>query len=105
VAAGYVIAIENGPVLYHAGDTSVFSDMQLIRELYAPEIGFLPIGDYYTMGPKGAALAAKYLGVKTVIPIHDGTFPALTGTPEQLEEHLKGTDVEVLKAKPGEVLR
>jgi L-ascorbate metabolism protein UlaG (beta-lactamase superfamily) len=103
-AAGFVIAIDSGPVLYHAGDTAVFSDMQLIRELHAPEIGFLPIGDYYTMGPKAAALAAKYLGLKAVVPIHYGTFPVLTGTPKQLEEHLKGTSIEVLKAEPGVTL-
>lgn len=102
---GFVIAIEGGPVIYHAGDTGVFLDMQLIRELYAPEIGFLPIGDYYTMGPKAAGLAAKYLGLKSVVPIHYGTFPALTGTPEELEGHLAETGIEVLKAEPGETLR
>ena len=101
---GYVIEIEGGPVLYHAGDTSAFLDMQLIRDLYAPEIGFLPIGDYYTMGPKAAAVAARYLGLKTVVPIHYGTFPVLTGTPEELEKHLSGTGIEVLKPKPGEAL-
>ncbi len=105
VPAGFVIAIDGGPVLYHAGDTGVFLDMQLIRDLYAPEIGFLPIGDYYTMGPKAAALAAKYLGLKTVVPIHYGTFPALTGTPEEVERHLAGTSIEVLKAEPGKTLR
>jgi L-ascorbate metabolism protein UlaG (beta-lactamase superfamily) len=104
-AIGLVIAIEDGPVLYHAGDTSVFSDMQIIRQLYAPEIGLLPIGDHYTMGPAAAALAAKYLGVQTVIPIHYGTFPQLTGTPEELEGHLKGTGIKVLEATPGETLR
>jgi L-ascorbate metabolism protein UlaG (beta-lactamase superfamily) len=103
-AIGFVIAIEGGPVIYHAGDTSVFSDMQIIRELYAPEIGLLPIGDHYTMGPKAAALAAKYLGVKTVVPIHYGTFPQLTGTPEELEGYLKGSGVKVLKPAPGEAL-
>jgi len=101
---GFVIDIEGGPVIYHAGDTSVFSDMQIIRELYAPEIGLLPIGDHYTMGPKAAALAAKYLGIKTIIPIHYGTFPQLTGTPEALEGYLKGTGVKVLKPAPGEAL-
>jgi L-ascorbate metabolism protein UlaG (beta-lactamase superfamily) len=101
---GYVLAIDDGPVLYHAGDTAAFLDMQLIRELYAPEIAFLPIGDYYTMGPKGAAVAARYLGVKTVVPIHYGTFPALTGTPAELEKHLSGSGIEVLKPKPGESL-
>jgi L-ascorbate metabolism protein UlaG (beta-lactamase superfamily) len=102
---GFVIAIDDGPVFYHAGDTAAFIDMQLIRDLHSPELGFLPIGDYYTMGPKAAALAAKYLGLKTVVPIHYGTFPALTGTPEQLEEHLNGTGIEVLRAEPGKTVR
>ena len=92
-------------MLYHAGDTTVFSDMQIIRELYAPEIGFLPIGDHYTMGPAAAALAAKYLGVQAVIPIHYGTFPQLAGTPQEPENHLRGTGIEVLKSAPGETLR
>jgi len=104
-ATGFVITIDDGPVIYHAGDTTVFSDMQIIRELYAPEIGLLPIGDHYTMGPKAAALAAKYLGLNTVVPIHYGTFPQLTGTPEELEDYLKGTGVTVLKPAPGEALK
>lgn len=103
--AGFVIACDNAPVLYHAGDTSVFSDMRLIEQLHKPEIGMIPIGDLYTMGPKAAALAAGFLGVKTVIPIHYGTFPQLTGTPAELEQHLKGTGIEVLTPKPGETLR
>jgi L-ascorbate metabolism protein UlaG (beta-lactamase superfamily) len=103
-AAGFVLTIENAPVLYHAGDTSLFSDMRLIHELYSPEIGMLPIGDHYTMGPKAAALAAKYLGLKKVIPIHYGTFPQLTGTPVELEAHLKGSGVDVLTPQPGETI-
>ena len=102
---GYVITIDGGPVLYHAGDTAAFLDMQLIRDLHAPEIAFLPIGDYYTMGPKGAAIAARYLGVRAVVPIHYGTFPVLTGTPEELERHLGTSGIEVLKVNPGEPLR
>lgn len=105
VPAGFVLTIEGAPVLYHAGDTSLFSDMKLIRELYAPEIGMIPIGDHFTMGPKAAAIAADYLGLKTVIPIHYGTFPQLTGTPTALKEHLKGKNVEVLTPQPGETLR
>jgi L-ascorbate metabolism protein UlaG (beta-lactamase superfamily) len=105
VPTGFVLAIENGPVLYHAGDTGVFSDMQLIRELHSPELGMLPIGDHFTMGPKAAALAAKYLGVKQVLPIHFGTMPQLTGTPEELEKHLSGTGAEVLKVQPGQAVR
>jgi L-ascorbate metabolism protein UlaG (beta-lactamase superfamily) len=105
IAAGFVIAVDGGPVIYHAGDTSVFSDMQLIKDLYSPEIGFLPIGDHYTMGPKAAALAANYLGLKTVIPIHYGTFPQLTGTPEELEKHLQKYAVESLTLVPGVAAR
>jgi L-ascorbate metabolism protein UlaG (beta-lactamase superfamily) len=102
--AGFIIAIDNGPVLYHAGDTSVFSDMQLIRDLYHPELAMLPIGDHYTMGPRLAALAAKYLGAKTVLPIHFGTFPALVGTPAQLEKELTGSGVRVIHTDPGKTL-
>jgi L-ascorbate metabolism protein UlaG (beta-lactamase superfamily) len=105
VAAGLVIAVDGGPVIYHAGDTSLFSDMKIIKELYSPEIGFLPIGDHYTMGPKAAALAAEYLGLATVIPIHFGTFPQLTGTPQELETHLQKTKIETLTLTPGVAFR
>jgi L-ascorbate metabolism protein UlaG (beta-lactamase superfamily) len=101
VAAGFVITIDNGPVLYHAGDTSLFSDMQLIKDLHAPEIGFLPIGDHYTMGPRAAAIAASYLGLSAVVPIHYGTFPQLTGTPEELDKHLHQYRIETLELVPG----
>jgi L-ascorbate metabolism protein UlaG (beta-lactamase superfamily) len=101
-AAGFIVQLENGQRLYFAGDTSLFGDMKLIGELYKPDIAFLPIGDRFTMGPEAAATAAKWLGVKQVIPMHYGTFPLLTGTPEQLKEHLKGSAIEVLELKPGE---
>jgi len=101
VAAGFVLTIAGGPVLYHAGDTTVFSDMQLIRELYHPEVAMLPIGGHYTMGPKEAALAVRFLAPKTVLPIHFGTFPVLTGTPEQLAE-LVDASVNVVRWQPGE---
>jgi len=103
--AGFVIAAENAPVLYHSGDTSLFSDMRLIKEMYQPEVGMIPIGDHFTMGPKAAAMAVGYLGLKTVIPIHYGTFPQLTGTPAELEQHLKETNIEVRTPKPGETIR
>lgn len=105
VPTGFVLTIENGPVLYHAGDTAVFSDMQLIRDLYAPEFGMLPIGDHFTMGPKGAALAARYLGVKQILPLHFGTFPPLTGTPDQLEKQLNDPGIKVHKIQPGEAIQ
>lgn len=100
--AGYVVRLENGQAFYFAGDTALFSDMKLIGELYKPDIAFLPIGDRFTMGPDTAAIAAKWLGVKQVVPMHYATFPLLTGTPAQLKEHLAGTDIQVLELKPGE---
>jgi L-ascorbate metabolism protein UlaG (beta-lactamase superfamily) len=100
--AGFVVKLENGQTIYFAGDTSLFGDMKLIGELYKPDIAFLPIGDRFTMGPDTAAMAARWLGVKQVVPMHYGTFPLLTGTPEQLEGHLAGSNIEVLKLTPGE---
>ncbi len=101
VAAGFVLTIAQGPVLYHAGDTTVFRDMELIGELYQPKIAMLPIGGHYTMGPKEAALAVRFLQPETVLPLHFGTFPPLTGTPEQLAA-LVGPGVRVISWKPGE---
>ena len=102
---GFVIQIEGGPTLYHVGDTSLFSDMKLIAELYAPDLGMLPIGDNFTMGPKAAAMAARYLLLKAVLPLHFGTFPALTGTPEELSTWLTHEGVQVVMAKAGEPVR
>ena len=99
---GYVLTIEGAPTIYLAGDTSLFQDMQLFKELYAPAVAVLPIGDNFTMGPQHAAVAARYLGAKTVIPVHYGTFPSLTGTPEELRAHLKDTGIEVVAPQPGE---
>lgn len=101
VAAGYVLSITGGPVLYHAGDTSVFGDMKLIGDLYHPTIAMLPIGGHFTMGPKEAALAVNLLGSQVVLPIHFGTFPPLTGTPDALAE-LVPPNVEVVRWSPGE---
>ncbi|HET7103696.1 MAG TPA: metal-dependent hydrolase [Terracidiphilus sp.] len=103
VAAGFVLTVDGGPVLYHAGDTCVFSDMKLIAELYHPEVAMLPIGGFYTMDPKEAALATKFLAVRHVLPLHFGTFPPLTGTPEQLAE-LVGPGVKVECWTPGETI-
>lgn len=104
-AAGYVLRFENGLSVYFAGDTALFGDMSLIRELYAPSIAFLPIGDLYTMDPSAAAKATALLRVKTVIPMHYGTFPALTGRPERLRELVAPSGVEVLSPLPGETIR
>jgi L-ascorbate metabolism protein UlaG (beta-lactamase superfamily) len=105
VATGYVLKLEDGLTVYFAGDTAVFGDMKLIGEMYRPQIGFLPIGDLYTMGPEQAAMACGLLGIKQIVPMHFGTFPALTGTPARLRELLAGQRVEVLELKPGESSR
>lgn len=102
VAAGFVITPKSGPVLYHAGDTQVFGDMRLIGELYKPEVAMLPIGGHYTMGPREAALASKLLGAKTILPLHWGTFPMLTGTPAELANLVEGK-VKVVQWSPGDV--
>lgn len=101
-AAGYVIRWPDAPTIYFAGDTGLFGDMKTIAELYAPEIAFLPIGDHYTMGPDTAAVAARWLGVRQVVPMHWGTFPTLTGTPAMLVSHLAGSGIDVLELEPGE---
>jgi L-ascorbate metabolism protein UlaG (beta-lactamase superfamily) len=100
--AGFVVRMENQQSFYFAGDTALFSDMQLIREMYQPDIAFLPIGDHYTMGPAAAARACAFLGVRQVVPMHFGTFPVLTGTPDRLKTLLEPHGVDVLVLKPGE---
>jgi L-ascorbate metabolism protein UlaG (beta-lactamase superfamily) len=100
-AAGYVMRFADGRTLYFAGDTNVFSDMQLIERLYHPELAFLPIGDLFTMSPREAALACKLLNPARVIPMHFGTFPQLTGRPDQLRELVQDLDTEVWELEPG----
>ncbi|NQV07293.1 metal-dependent hydrolase [bacterium] len=95
-AGGWVLAFPGGPTIYHAGDTSVFGDMTLIGEMSTPDIALLPIGGHFTMGPVGAARAARMLGVATVIPMHYGTFPILAGTPDELRVELDGSGIEVV---------
>src|SRR5581483_2753819 len=104
-AAGYVLTFKDGRTAYFAGDTALFGDMALIGEFFKPELAFLPIGDHYTMGPHQAAHAARILKVKQVIPMHFGTFPALTGRPEELAEKLQKDGIEVLTMKPGETVQ
>jgi L-ascorbate metabolism protein UlaG (beta-lactamase superfamily) len=102
---GFVVEFPNGFVAYHAGDTAVFKDMELIRELYQPELAMLPIGSHYVMSPAEAALACRLLKPRWVIPMHYGTFPVLTGTPAELIERLKGEpDITVIPLQPGETV-
>ena len=87
--AGLVIAIRGGPTIYHTGDTDLFSDMALVSRFHKIDIMLVCIGDHFTMGPVRAAEAVKLVKARTVIPMHYGTFPVLTGTPEVFERELK----------------
>jgi L-ascorbate metabolism protein UlaG (beta-lactamase superfamily) len=103
-AVGYVLRMENGFTIYHTGDTAVTYDMQIVGDLYKPDLTILPIGDWFTMDPLQAAYALKLIRSKYAIPGHYGTFPILTGTPEALRQHCQefGVNVEVIALKPGE---
>ncbi len=101
-AAGYVLGLPDGRSIYCSGDTNVFSDMQLIAQLYRPQLAVLPIGGLYTMSPPEAALACRLLKPARVIPTHFGTFPALSGTPEQLAELIRDLpETQVWRLEPG----
>jgi L-ascorbate metabolism protein UlaG (beta-lactamase superfamily) len=102
-AAGFIVELENGFTFYHAGDTGLFGDMKLIAEMYKPELVMIPIGGYYTMGPKEAAKACDLLNPKYIIPMHYGTFPQLTGTPVEFKKLLPITlKNKVIDIIPGE---
>jgi L-ascorbate metabolism protein UlaG (beta-lactamase superfamily) len=103
-AAGYVMTLPDGRVLYFAGDTNVFSDMHLIEQIYHPTLAFLPIGDLYTMGPREAAIACKLIKAHQIVPMHFGTFPALTGAPAALRERIGNFETEVWVLEPGKTV-
>jgi len=104
-ACGYIIRLPGGLTIYHAGDTAAFGDMKIIGELYAPAVAMLPIGDHYTMGPREAAVAIRLLNVKHVIPMHYGTFPALTGRPDSLQDLTRDVpSLEYHVMKPGDTI-
>ena len=104
--AGLVIAIRGGPTIYHTGDTDLFSDMALLTLFHDIDVMLVCIGDHFTMGPARAAEAAKLVKARTVIPMHYGTFPILTGTPEAFERELKqrGAKAELRVMRIGEAV-
>lgn len=105
VGIAYGFIIEFGQtVIYHAGDTAVFSDMKLIAELYMPKVAMLPIGDRYTMGPREASVAASFIGAEIIIPMHYGTFPLIGSEVEKFTELTKETAPasRVVVVNPGE---
>jgi len=103
---GFLITIKNGPVIYHTGDTDLFEDMKLIGQLHKVDIMLACIGDKFTMGPKRASIAVKYINPKVVIPMHYGTFPVLTGSIEDFEKSLAEEKVtaRLRKLKIGEIM-
>lgn len=85
-----------GKTLYHMGDTEIFGDMALVNEIFEPKIGFVPIGDRFTMGARTAALACKkYFRFDAVIPIHYGTFPIIDQDPAKFVAAMAGQNVLV----------
>jgi L-ascorbate metabolism protein UlaG (beta-lactamase superfamily) len=102
-AAGVVIETE-GKTIYHAGDTALFSDMRLIAEDAPIDLALLPIGDYYTMGPKDAAKAVGFLSPKHVVPIHYGTFPPISSDPQEFARLAAGQGAEIHVLEPGGAL-
>jgi L-ascorbate metabolism protein UlaG (beta-lactamase superfamily) len=102
-ACGVVVKDSNHS-LYHSGDTCLFQDMALIARQYQPDIAVLPIGDRFTMNPHEAAEACAIIAPRYVIPVHWGTFPLLTGTPEQFQTALtqRDVDVECITLNPGD---
>jgi L-ascorbate metabolism protein UlaG (beta-lactamase superfamily) len=104
---GLIVTLRNGPTIYHTGDTDLFSDMALVKRFHKIDVMLVCIRDHFTMGPARAAEAVKLVTPKTVIPMHYGTFPVLTGTPEGFEHELKKRKLKsnLLVMKIGETLR
>jgi L-ascorbate metabolism protein UlaG (beta-lactamase superfamily) len=98
--SGLVVRLESGRTVYFAGDTCVFGDMQLIARLYKPDVAVLPIGGWFTMDPAEAAVALELLGNPRCVPCHYGTFPVLTGTPDELARHAPQATIE--RVEPGD---
>ncbi|WP_417292002.1 metal-dependent hydrolase [Desulfovibrio porci] len=104
--AGYIIEMPDGLVVYHAGDTCIFSGMELWGQLYHIDVALLPIGGVFTMDARQAALACKLLGCKSVIPMHWGTFPVLAQSAEYFQEQVAKLcpDCDCIAIRPGQSL-
>ena len=104
---GVVITTQEGPVVYHMGDTDIFPGMELVNELYNPTVGIVPIGDRFTMNPRSAALAVRrYFELKAAIPCHYGSVPIIPGTADAFITELEGHPTRVIvptKGKPTDV--
>jgi L-ascorbate metabolism protein UlaG (beta-lactamase superfamily) len=102
--AGYIVKLEDGFTIYHAGDTGIFASMKTLGELYPLDLALLPIGSVFTMDPAQAALAVQLLGAKKCIPMHYQTFPILVQEPTPFVEAVKKSapGVEVIVLTPGQ---
>lgn len=103
-ANGLILQVPDGHSIYHMGDTAIFGDMELINELYEPTIGFVPIGDRFTMGGKVAAFACReFFDFDIVVPCHYGSFPIIAPTADTFVEAMNGLDTtQVIVPKVGE---
>ena len=101
---GYIIRLENGFAIYHAGDTGIFSSMKLFGEFYNIDLALLPIGGVFTMGPEQASMAARLLGVSTVIPMHYKTFPMLEQDASSFKKIMaqEAPEIKVVILEPGQ---
>lgn len=100
-AGGLVVSFEDDICFYHLGDTNIFTDLELYGDMYVPHVIAVPIGDHYTMGPQEAAMCCEMIGAQVAIPIHYGTFPVLTGKPEDFKsftEEYCSTEVKIPEA-------
>ena len=104
-AIGWIIELENGFRIYHAGDTAVFGDMKYIGERYKPDLALVPIGGHFTMDPVDAAWAVKeLLKPKAVVPMHYGVNPLAKGTAKEFVDAMGQSTVKVMVAVPGQPL-
>ncbi len=99
-ATGVVVEMD-GKKVYHAGDTGLTREMELIGEMYRPDIGFLPIDGRFNMTPRLAAKAVELLRIPKIVPFHYDTFPAVKGSPQEFKELVKGMS-DIIILKPGE---
>jgi len=102
---GVIIKAQGEPIVYHMGDTDIFSDMALIAEIHQPNIAMVPIGDRFTMSPSTAALAVKrFFKLDAVIPCHYGTFPIIEPTANKFVAEMKGHATRVIVPDKGKAV-
>ncbi|MFJ7934854.1 metal-dependent hydrolase [Sporosarcina sp. NPDC096371] len=95
--AGILLTAE-GKTIYHAGDTALFGDMEMIGKRHPIDVAFLPIGDNFTMGPEDAACAVDLLNPQLTIPVHFDTFPPIEQDPEVFKGLVSNHEVKIMQA-------